>query len=275
MKKKLAVTILSLLFLAIFPLNSLAETLLEKIERTGAINAGARKKSIPFGYESTEDQWTGYSVDLIELIHQKLEKKLGKSIKLNLTEVNINNRFELVQDGTLEIVCGATSITPQRLEIVDFSVPFFLTGTQFLVRREYARWFDFNNGLEGKSIAYIPRTTTDQLIRPLYPLATWQSVNDRPDGVYSLMRRKVQAFAGDGILLVGEIVRQGNNPKNFALVPREPMTSELYGCILPKNKTEWKNFVDLAIASDENTQLQVKWFDAETGLFPYLLRRFR
>lgn len=275
MKKKLAVTILSLLFLAIFPLNSLAETLLEKIERTGVMNAGARKKSIPFGYESTDDQWTGYSVDLIKLIHQKLEKKLNKSIELNLTEVNVDDRFELIQDGTLEIVCGATSITPQRLEIVDFSIPFFLTGTQFLVRREYARWFDFNDGLQGKSIAYIPQTTTDQLIRPLYPLATWQNVQDRPDGIYSLMTRKVQAFAGDGILLVGEVVRQGSNPKNFALVPREPMTSELYGCILPKNTTEWKYFIDMTIAGDENTELQRKWFDPETGLFPYLLRRFR
>ncbi len=272
MNKKLTTTLLSLIFLAGFPLGSWAETVLERIERTGVINAGARKEAIPFGYVGINDEWTGYSIDLLKLIHQRLEQKLNKPIKLNFTEATIDNRFRLVQSETVDILCGATTITQQRLKWVDFSVPFFITGAQFLVRLEDAPSFNINGGLTNVPIAYIPRTTADQIIRQIYPQANWQVVRNRPEGVQKLKTRQVQAIASDGILLVGELVRQGNEPKNFALAPRQPMTTELYGCMVPKNNAKWKEFVDNAIASQENRQVQESWFNPDTGRFPYLLR---
>ena len=53
-----------------FPRFVLAETVLEKIKRTGELNAGVRKDAIPFGYVNNKGKWTGYSVDLIYLIHK-------------------------------------------------------------------------------------------------------------------------------------------------------------------------------------------------------------
>ncbi|MGK7873046.1 MAG: amino acid ABC transporter substrate-binding protein [Xenococcaceae cyanobacterium] len=275
MNKKLAITLLSLIFLAGFPISTWAETVLERVERTGVMNAGARKEAIPFGYVGINNEWTGYSIDLLKLIHRQLEQRLNKPIKLNLREVTIDNRFQLVQDETLDVMCGATTITQERLQWIDFSIPFFMTGTQFLVRKEAASQFNYNGGLVNVPIAYIPGTTTDQIIRQIYPQANWQSVRNRPEGLQKLKRREVQAVASDGILLVGELVRQGNNPRNFTVVPLQPMTTELYGCMLQKNNSQWKEFVDNIIISEENRQLQERWFNIETGRFPYLFRLFR
>jgi polar amino acid transport system substrate-binding protein len=217
----------------------------------------------------------GYSIDLLKLIRVQLEQKLNQAIKLNLTEVTVNNRFDLVNNGTLDIVCGATTITRQRLQEADFSVPFFVTGTQFLVRQEDVSSFNLNSRLDSVSIAYIPGTTTDEIIRQIYPQANWISVTNRPEGVQKLKARQVQAFASDGILLVGELIRQGNNPNYFEILPLQPITTELYGCILPKNNSQWKEVVDDTINSPENTKLQNLWFDPETGRFPYLFRLFQ
>lgn len=57
------------------------------------------------------------------------------------------------------------------------------------------------------------------------------------------------AFASDGILLIAEVVAEGKDPDDYALTPRIPITTELYGCILPKNDKKWKEFVDQSIVS--------------------------
>ncbi|MCU0533681.1 MAG: amino acid ABC transporter substrate-binding protein [Hydrococcus sp. Prado102] len=273
MTKTLTLAILSLLFLIDFPVKVLAETVLERIERTGVINAGARKNAIPFGYEDSHGQWTGYSVEFLKILHRRLEQQLNKPIKLNLQEVTINNRFDVVQ-GTVDIVCDATSITQQRLDLVDFSVPFFMAGTQFLIKKQDINNIDIGGTLAKVPVAYIPNTTTDQLIRQVYPLANWQPVNNRQEGIEKLKKGEVRAVASDGVLLLGELVKQGGEPKDFILVPEIPMTSELYACILPKNDARWKEFVDTSIAGSENHQLQEKWFELETESFPYIIKSF-
>ncbi len=260
------------ILLAIFPVRVLSESILDKIERTGEMTAGVRRDAIPFGYEDKDGQWTGYSVDLVNLIHQELEKKFNKSIKLNLQEATIENRFKIVQDGTVHLICGATTITQNRLQKVDFSLPFFMTGAQFLVTLEEAPYFNINGTLANIPIAFIPGTTTQEIIPQIYPFAKWKVVKSREEGVNQLKKGEVQAVVSDGILLVGEIVQQGNDPRDFALTPRQPITTELYGCMLPKNNPTWKKFVDNVIGSDDIFNLQDKWFNIEKSQFPYVIR---
>lgn len=270
--KKAAIALVSLMFLSTYPMKAFAETILEKIERTGEMTAGVRKDAIPFGYEDERGQWTGYSVDLVNLIHQELEKKLNKPLKLNIEEATIENRFEIVQDETVDLMCGATTITQERLKKVDFSLPFFLTGAQFLVKLEDAPDFNINGTLADISIAFIPGTTTQEIIPQIYPFANWKVVKNRREGLDKLKKGEVKAVVSDGILLVGEIVQQGNDPREFALTPRQPITTELYGCMLPKNNPTWKEFIDNVIASDGTLELQEKWFNIDRSKFPYIIR---
>ncbi len=248
-----------------------AESILERIERTGELTAGARVDAIPFGYETAQGEWTGYSVELIKLIQLSLQKRLNKPIKLNLQPVSVENRFTVVEEEKGDLVCGVTTITQQRLEKVDFSIPYFMTGAQFLVRETESNQVNINGTLAQVAIAYIPNTTTDQIIRQIYPFANWQAVANRAEGISLLRKGTVKAVVSDGILLIGEVVQQGENPKSFTLLPSVPMTTELYGCMMPKNNANWKAFVDQTIGSEENRQLQNKWFNLETGPFPYIL----
>ncbi|NEN90906.1 MAG: amino acid ABC transporter substrate-binding protein [Okeania sp. SIO3H1] len=263
------------IFFISFPIISLAETMektvLEEIQKTGVLKAGFRSDAAPFSYIGSEtNQLEGYSVELVKLIHQRLEQELGKSIKLEWQEVSLENRFKLIQDGKLDIVCAATTINNTREEIVDFSIPFFTTGIQFLVRKTDVERFDPMRGTTGKvSIGFLAGSTTDEEFRPIYPNANWQSVSNRAEGISQLDDGKIDAVASDGILLLGEIRQQNKNISEFELIPKIPFTFENYGCILPLQNPGWDKFVDSTIASDENTKLLHQWFDSEKGKFPY------
>ena len=269
--KQLIFFLISLIITTTLPFHVLAETVLEKIKRTGEMTAGVRKDAIPFGYINPQKEWTGYSVELIRLIHQQVEKELNQPIKLNLREATIDSRFRIVQNGTVDIMCGATTITQTRLKKVEFSAPFFMTGAQFLVKLQDASTFDYNGTLENTSIAFLPGTTTQEIIPQIYPMADWKNIKSRQEGVRKLKNGEVKAVVSDGILLLGEIVQQGDNPKDFVLMPSLPITTELYGCILPQKNARWKQIVDLTILGRENRALQEKWFSIETGEFPYVI----
>ena len=70
----------------------LAETALGKIGRTGVLTAGTRGISIPFAFINERNEWIGFSIDLLEAIRARLEKKLGKPIKLEKKEVGGDRR---------------------------------------------------------------------------------------------------------------------------------------------------------------------------------------
>lgn len=266
---------ISIICLFSFPLPILAETVLEKVQKTGVLKAGIRSDAVPFSYINKEtNQFDGYSVELIKLIHQRLEQKLNKQIKLELKEVSLDDRFQLIQEGTIDIVCAATTINNVREKIVDFSIPFFTTGIQLLVKKADIERFDpLKSNIGNVSIGFLAGTTTDDDFRPIYPNADWQSLSNRAEAIRQLNDGKLDAVASDGILLLGEVWQQNKNLNDFQLIPKIPLTFENYGCIIPLENPDWNKFVDTTISSDENSQLLGRWFDPEKGKFPY--ERFR
>ena len=84
--KKILGMMLSLALVAV-PLKSLAEPILQRVERTGTIRAGAWKDAKPFGYVNEQGEWVGYSIDIMRVIQSQVETALDKPIKLELVEV--------------------------------------------------------------------------------------------------------------------------------------------------------------------------------------------
>ena len=279
MNTKITISLFSLLFALGLPLPSLAETVLEKVNRTGVLTVGVREDAIPFSYSNDSNNFEGYSVELMRLIHGRLEQELGKSIELQFKPVTVQNRFTSVQNGTVDLVCGADSITVEREQNVEFSIPYFTTGIQLLVQEEDVERLDPTRRTEEEfqevtsetvSIAFIQGTTTDTDFKPIYPAADWQILGSRTEGLERLKNNQIDAIASDGILLLGEIWKQGEDMQMYRLIPQEPLTFENYGCIFPHNNSEWSNIINSTITSSENTdELWNKWFDSETGRFPY------
>src|SRR5512135_291974 len=88
-----------------------AETTLEKINRTGVFTVGTRTASPPFGYINKQNEWVGFSIDLAQLVHKAIEKKLGKTIKLELKESKPDTRIPLLTSMAVDLIAGTMTDT--------------------------------------------------------------------------------------------------------------------------------------------------------------------
>ncbi len=246
----------------------LAETVLEKIKRTGVLTAGARPTSIPFAFINEKNEWMGFSIDLLEAIRARLEKKLAKRIKLEKKEVTPETRIPLMVSRAIDVECSSTTYTRGRDETVDFSINFFFTGTQLLVKR--------GSGIKGvadvagKRVGALRAATGEKALRASQPKADVVTFQDAPAAFLALEQGRIVAFAWDGILLAG-LVAKAKNPKDYEVVG-DFFGKDPYSCMVPENDSKWRDFVNHTfmelIDNGKFFELYEKWL-GERGVVPY------
>ena len=246
----------------------LAETVLEKIGRTGVLTAGTRVTSIPFAFINEKNEWIGFSIDLLEAIRARLEKKLGKPIKLEKKEIDPATRIPLVANRTIDVECGSTTYTRGRDETVDFSINFFFTGTQLLVKKESG--IKSLADVAGKRVGAAQGTTNEKALRASQPKAEVVTFQDHPAVFLPLEQGRIVAYVSDGILLAG-LAAKARNPKDYEVVG-DFFSKEPYSCMVPENDSKWRDFVNHTfmelIDNGKYFELYDKWF-GERGVVPY------
>ncbi|MGB3614484.1 MAG: transporter substrate-binding domain-containing protein, partial [Elainellaceae cyanobacterium] len=91
-------------------------------------------------------------------------------------------------------------------------------------------------------------------------LIAFRGPNDRADAVQALTLGEIDAFVGDDVLSYAELVREGRDVDNFALVPEIPLFCEFYGFVLPNDDPAWKDSVNAFLASDAENTVFGDWF---------------
>jgi polar amino acid transport system substrate-binding protein len=251
-----------------------AGEVLNQIKMTGIIKAGYRENTPPFAFVNSQGKPVGYSLDILELIRAQTEKQLGKPIKLELIKIDPGNRFEKIQNGTIAIECGSTTVTWERDKIVDFSVSYFASGTQMIVNR--GSGFANSNSLVGAKVSVIPGTTNEKAMKVFAKGANLIPVVSEEEGWQKLQKGEIDGFAGDGILLQA-LKKQASNPDNYEIVPEFPYMIEAYACSLPENESQWRDIVNYSIVkfmqgvvTDTPSAIDIyeRWF-GEKGNTPY------
>ena len=131
-----------------------AETVMEKVARTGVLTAGTSKDALPFAYADNKGQLVGYSIDMLTLIQQQLEKELERKIELKLVALEPQERIPQLLNNDVDIVCDASSFTWKRDQKIDFSVSYGITGTRLLVKQN--DYLTISQSLVGKRIGVLP-----------------------------------------------------------------------------------------------------------------------
>lgn len=255
-----------LLFGAAVP--ALAETVLEKIARTGVLTAGTRGASIPFAFINEKNELIGFCVDLLEAIRARLERKLAKRIRIEPKEVTPESRVQLVANRTVDVECGSTTYTRSRDAQVDFSINFFFTGSQLLVRK--GSGIKSLADVAGKRVGAALGTTNEKALRAAQPRADVVTVPDHAAGFLALEQGKIVAYAGDGILLAG-LAAKAKSPTDYEVVG-DFFSKDPYACMVPENDSKWRDFVNHTfmelIDNGKLFELYDKWF-GERGVVPY------
>lgn len=239
-----AVTLLSLASGAGVASPAQAETVMQRVKRTGVLTAGTSRDAIPFAYVDSKGQSVGYSVDMLVMIKEQLEKQLGKKIQLKLVKLTPQERIPQIKTRKVDIVCDASSFTWERDKQVDFSVSYAVTGTQLLVKKDST--LGTAGSLLGKRVGVLPQTTNEQVIRKVQPKAQLVNFKSRDEAYTALQQGKIDAFASDGILSEGWLQLQKNHDA-FKIVPDRPFSREGIACMVPENNSRFLDSVNFAL----------------------------
>ena len=237
-------------------------TLLE-IQQTGILRVAMRTNAAPFGYIDTNRNWTGYCANFADTLAARLTEKFNRSVPIEVVRLtsNSSSRFKLVKEGEAHLECGPNSIVSDRPGIV-FSDPFFSSGTRFLVNKANFTQLDPNSSLEGKKLGVLKATTTEQFLQQNYPdaeIVGFEAEMGRNQGIQALQNQDIDAFVSDGVLLTGELDRQSLDRDNYQTIPKQPLTCDYYGLILPESDLQWRNTVNNFIHNRTSKKVFDRW----------------
>jgi len=248
-----------------------SETTLEKINRSGTLAIGTRTGSPPFAFINRNNEWVGFSIDLVEkAILPGLTKKLGKEIKIEKKESTPQTRIPLLTSNAVDLIAETMTDTQSRRDSVDFSLTFFATGAQFLVKKGSP--IKGIQSIAGKRIAAQQGSTNARIIRERAPSARLLEFPDQPAAFQALAQGQVQAYTNDGIQLAG-LKAKAPKPEEWAVVG-DFFSYEPYGMALRKGDSDFRQVVNVglmdAIESGKYFEIYDKWFGAK-GELPYPL----
>ena len=260
MKKVLAlVATLAVLASSVTPALAQAQGTLEKINQSGTLTIGTRTGSPPFAYVNSKNEWVGFTIDLVEeLVKPAIEKK----------ESTPPTRIPLLSSNAVDLVAGTMTDTRTRRDSVDFSMTFFVTGAQFLVKK--GSKIRSIKDIDGKRIAAQQGSTNAKIIREKAPKAQLREFPDQPAAFQALLQGQVDAYTNDGIQLAG-LKLKTPNPAQWEIVG-DFYSYEPYGMAMRKNDADFRNVVNGGlmdgIESGKYFEIYEKWFGPR-GELPY------
>ncbi len=227
---------------------------LDAIRQSGTLRVAAFDGNPPFGFVDPQTRrLVGLDVD----VAQALADRLG--VKLELVPTNPANRVPLLVSGKVDLVLANFTITEERARQVDFSIPYFASGTQFIAP---VGTLQSAAQLSGLRIGVDKGTVNEIVLREQYPQATLVAYDDTPFAFAALRNGNVQAISQDGPKLVGLLANVPDRERYE--IPPFTISDDLIGVGIPKGETALKAFVDESLraleADGQAQRIYDTWF---------------
>lgn len=250
---------------------------LEQIKKSETIRIGYRENEPPMSFLNKDKQPVGYTIELCLHIVNEIKSELkNPNISTKYVPVTASNRFESLVDNSIDILCGSTTKTLSRAEIVDFTQLSFVTGAS-LLSLEAFNVSDISD-LKGKKVAVVKDTTTfDSLNKALKEAdidAKVISVDSASEAMQVLIKGDVDAFSSDQVVLIGLALTHEGEEK-FA-ISNNIFSFEPFALAVRRNDAEFRLIADRVLSrlnrSGQITPIYAKWFGSFTKEVPDLLR---
>jgi len=225
---------------------------LERVAATSEFRIGFVSDAPPLSFQDSNGEAAGYSIDLCRHIASAIRNRLGlEQVNIVYTPlVTMEERLSAIENGDVDIECGATTVTLSRRERVDFTLMTFITGSAVLSRK--ANPIGGIDDLDGAKIAVLSGTTTEDVMRKVIEVNEFDVdlhlIDSHNEGMELLNSRKVGGYASDRAMLIGQVFRNANATNEYAMT-RSPLSFEPYAMMLPRGDTEFRLLADRALAS--------------------------
>ena len=202
---RLLLTVSLVLLFAAANAENHADTL-KRVSETGEFRIGYVPDAPPLSFRDGNGKVIGYSIDLCRHIASTIRDELGLE-KIDIVYVpleSMEQRLSAIEDGDVDIECGATTVTLTRRERVDFTLMTFITGSAVLSRKDNP--IDRVDDVDGQSIAVLSGTTTEDVIRRMIEVNEYEVelrlITSHDEGMELLNSGEVTGYASDRAIFI-------------------------------------------------------------------------
>ncbi|MFT4959248.1 MAG: polar amino acid transport system substrate-binding protein [Paracoccaceae bacterium] len=232
---------------AVLAVPASAQTL-ERIKETGELKLGYRTDAAPLSFAEADGKPAGYSPQVCVSVAQYIANRFKmENLNVVFVPVDTSDRFEKVASGEVDLLCGVSTITLERRELVDFSVPTYVDGTAVMVPKGY------EGGLEsfaGKKVGVRAGTTTfDALTGSLADAGIEADIiafDSHDAGVVALESSQITAYFADQSILLFLYINSGL--QDSLMLSDEILTIEKQGLALARGDADFRLLVDAALS---------------------------
>jgi len=259
---------------------------LDRLRAGGVLHVGYRTDARPLSFRDENGRAAGYSVALCQAVVAEINRQPGLAgVTVDWVPATIDDRFEALQQGTIDLLCGASSVTLARRAQVAFSIPIFDGGIGAIMRGDapdtlrtviagQAQTFQpvweasATQVLKGRAFAAVQGTTADTWlaaqIRARRVAADPVRVASYQAGVQAVLDNKADVLFGERAALF-DAARRHPQAGSLLVVDRF-FTFEPLALGLPRGDEDLRLLVDrtlsrLYLSGDINT-IYAAWFGA-------------
>ena len=217
---------------------------LQQIKESGIIKIGYRGSQPPMSFLE-KDEPVGYSIDLCNQIVKEVENVIGSDVTIKYVPVTSVERFAALSDNKIDILCGATTKTISRGEIVDFTLLTFVTGASFLT----LDGANIRNRFDGKKIGVSKGTTTVEALKKILEEAQTKAevvLMDSSGALKALESGEIDAFAADQVVLIGLALTSGT-PEKYEVLS-DLFSYEPFALAVRRNDADFRIVADRVIS---------------------------
>ena len=266
MKRKLGIILLIAFFASPIAAQELTGTL-QQIKKSGKIKIGYRVSEPPMSFLDKDGNPTGYSIDICKDIVTEVENKIGTDVKVEYVPVTSDERFKALGDNKIDILCGSTTKTLSRSELVDFTQLTFVTGASLMTFKDNKA--HDSEGFDGKKIGVVKATTTAVELKKLFQDTSTDAevvlFNSAKEGIDALRKKKIDAFSSDQIVLIG-IAIKSHNPLNF-VISSGVFSFEPFALAVRRNDADFRLVADRVISDLYQSKKIIEIYDKWIGEF--------
>ena len=152
-----------------------ANTWAAAVKKAGTLRVGGTETSTLFSnLDPTTGVVTGFDAGITQLLARYI---LGDASRTTLTQVSVDTREELLVNGQVDLVAATYSITPARLERIDFAGPYYSSQAGIMVKADNTDITGVGD-LAGKTVATQAGSTGETVIAKYAPEATVLALPD-------------------------------------------------------------------------------------------------
>lgn len=238
----------AVLVAAVAALPAAAQTL-DRLRESGEIRLGYRQDAAPMSFADADGLPGGYSVMICNAVAQLLKVELGvEALETTFVPVTAEDRFDKVAAGEIDLLCGAATITLERRETVDFSIPTFVDGAAVLLPAGSEANLD---ALAGKVVGVHAATTTETVLRNSLAAKEINAeivvLDDHAEGLSRLEAGELDAYFADQSILFA--LYFSSESQDELVISDNTMTVEKQGLALARGDADFRLAVDRAISA--------------------------